>query len=174
MKSPGSRGQKEADPLIKKLGKLITTPTPLIKMTSIDDTDRELIALLRDDGRATVAALAAKLKVARGTVQNRMARLERDGVIVGYTVRLKPQIEAHRIRALMSVAVEGNRGKDVLKALRGHPNVSAIYSTNGRWDIVAELQADTLESFDQVLGAIRLIGGIAGTETSLLLSTYKL
>jgi DNA-binding Lrp family transcriptional regulator len=160
--------------LIKKLGKLNTTPTRLIKMTSIDDTDRELIALLRDDGRATVAALAAKLKVARGTVQNRMARLLREGVIVGYTVRLKPQVEAHRIRALMSIAVEGNRGKDVLKALRGHPNVSAIYSTNGRWDIVAELQAETLEAFDGVLGAIRLLGGIANTETSILLSTHKL
>lgn len=143
-------------------------------MISIDDTDRELIALLREDGRATVAALAAKLKVARGTVQNRMARLQRDGVIVGYTVRLRPQIEAHRIRALMSVAVEGNRGPEVIKALRGHPNVSALYTTNGRWDIVAELQAESLEAFDQVLGAIRLIDGIASTETSLLLSTHKL
>ena len=143
-------------------------------MTFLDDTDRELIALLRDDGRATVAALAAKLKVARGTVQNRMARLERDGVIVGYTVRLKPQVEAHRIRALMTIAVEGNRGKDVLKALRGHPNVCSIYTTNGRWDIVAELQAETLEAFDRVLGAIRLLSGIANTETSILLSTHKL
>lgn len=143
-------------------------------MISIDDTDRELIALLREDGRATVAALAAKLKVARGTVQNRMARLQRDGVIVGYTVRLRPQIEAHRIRALMSVAVEGNRGPEVIKALRGHPNVTALYTTNGRWDIVAELQAESLEAFDQVLSAIRLIDGIASTETSLLLSTHKL
>ncbi len=143
-------------------------------MTSLDDTDRELIALLRADGRATVAALAATLKVARGTVQNRMARLQQEGVIVGYTVRLKPQVEAHRIRALMSIAVEGNTTKDVLKSLRGHPNVSAIYSTNGRWDIVAELQADSLEAFDRVLSAIRLFKGIANTETSILLSTHKL
>ena len=143
-------------------------------MIALDDTDRELIALLRDDGRATVAALAAKLKVSRGTVQNRMARLQREGVIVGFTVRLKPQAEAHRIRALMNIAVEGNRSKEVLKALRGHPQVSAIYTTNGRWDIVAELQAETLEAFDRVLGAIRLFHGIANTETSILLSTHKL
>ncbi len=142
-------------------------------LSGIDDTDRELIALLRDDARMTVAALAAKLKVARGTVQNRLARLEADGVIVGYTVRLKPQAEAHRIRALMTVAVQGNRGRDVLQSLRGHPNVSALHTTNGRWDIVAELQADTLEAFDRVLGTIRLIDGIAGTETSILLSTHK-
>ena len=143
-------------------------------MTKIDDTDRELISLLRDDARTTVAALAQRLKVARGTVQNRMTRLEREGVIVGYTVRLKPQVEAHRIRALMTVAVEGNRGQDVLHSRRGHPNVSALHSTNGRWDMVAEIQAETLEAFDRVLGAIRLIDGIASTETSILLSTHKL
>ena len=143
-------------------------------MTPLDDTDRELIALLRDDGRATVAALAARLKVARGTVQNRMARLQRAGVIVGYTVRLKPQIEAHRIRALMNIAVDGNGGDAVLKALRGHPHVTALYTTNGRWDIVAELQAESLEAFDRVLSAIRLISGIASSETSILLSIHKL
>jgi DNA-binding Lrp family transcriptional regulator len=143
-------------------------------MTNIDDTDRELLALLRQDARLPVATLAAKLKVARGTVQNRMKRLERDGVIVGYTVRVKPQAEAHRIRALMTIVVEGNRGAEVLHALRGHPNVTGLHSTNGRWDLIAELRADTLEAFDRALGNIRLIEGIASTETSLLLSTHKL
>lgn len=143
-------------------------------MIQLDDTDTELIALLRDNARVPVATLAKRLKVARGTVQNRMARLEREGVIVGYSVRLKPQVEAHRIRALMTVAVEGNRGAEVLRALRGHPNVSSLHSTNGRWDFVAELQADTLEAFDRVLGSIRLVDGIANTETSILLSTHKL
>jgi DNA-binding Lrp family transcriptional regulator len=142
-------------------------------VTNIDDTDRELLALLRQDARMPVATLATKLKVARGTVQNRMKRLERDGVIVGYTVRVKPQAEAHRIRALMTIVVEGNRGAEVLHALRGHPNVTGLHSTNGRWDLIAELRADTLEAFDRALGNIRLIEGIASTETSLLLSTHK-
>lgn len=97
-----------------------------------------------------------------------------EGVIVGYTVRLKPQVEAHRIRALMTIAVEGNRSTEVLRSLRGHPNVTALHTTNGRWDIVAELQAETLEAFDRVLGTIRLLAGIANTETSILLSTHKL
>ena len=143
------------------------------KMNNIDDTDRELLALLRQDARMPVATLATELKVARGTVQNRMKRLERDGVIVGYTVRVKPQAEAHRIRALMTIVVEGNRGAEVLHALRGHPNVTGLHSTNGRWDLIAELRADTLEAFDRALGNIRLIEGIASTETSLLLSTHK-
>ncbi len=143
-------------------------------MDNIDDTDRELLSLLRQDARLPVATLSKKLKVARGTVQNRMKRLERDGVIVGYTVRVKPQAEAHRIRALMTIVVEGNRGAEVLHALRGHPNVTGLHSTNGRWDLIAELRADTLEAFDRALGNIRLIEGIASTETSLLLSTHKL
>ena len=153
---------------------MIKVPGQASKVSNFDDTDRELISLLRDDARTTVAALALRLKVARGTVQNRMARLERDGVIVGYTVRLKPQAEAHRIRALMTIAVDGNRAADVLRSLRGHPNVTGLHSTNGRWDIVADLQADTLEAFDRVLGSIRLLEGIASTETSILLSTHKL
>ncbi|MFM0224370.1 Lrp/AsnC family transcriptional regulator [Paraburkholderia dipogonis] len=143
-------------------------------MIDLDDIDRQLIALLRDDARMSVVTLAKHLRVARATVQNRLTRLEKSGVIVGYTVRVKPAAEAHRIRALMSIAVEGNRAADVLKVLRGHPNVATIHSTNGRWDLIAELRADSLENFDRVLGAIRLIDGIASTETSILLSTHKI
>lgn len=140
----------------------------------MDDTDRQLISLLRDNARASVASLAKVLRVSRGTVQNRLDKLEADGTIVGYTVRLRPQAEAHQIRAFMTVAVEGNRIGPVLSALRGDPAVSALHTTNGRWDIVAELRADSLEAFDRVLGRVRLLEGIANTETSLLLSTSKL
>jgi DNA-binding Lrp family transcriptional regulator len=139
----------------------------------VDDIDRQLIGLLRSDARASVASLARTLRVSRGTVQNRLARLEADGVIVGYTVRLKPDVEEQRMRAFMTVAVEGNQVDAVIKALRGDPAVAALYSTNGRWDIVAELRADSLEGFDRVLARIRLIEGISQTETSLLLSTFK-
>lgn len=140
----------------------------------MDDTDRQLISLLRDNARVSVASLAKVLRVSRGTVQNRLDKLEADGTIVGYTARLRPQAEAHQIRALMTVAVDGNRIDQVLSALRGDPAVSALHTTNGRWDIVAELRADSLEAFDRVLGRIRLLEGIANTETSLLLSTSKL
>ena len=139
----------------------------------MDDIDRQLIALLRDDARVPIATLAKQLKVSRGTVQNRLAKLESDGTIAGYTVRLKPQVDEHRIRALMTVAVEGNRTEAVMKALRGDPAVGTLHSTNGRWDFVVELRADSLEAFDRVLGRIRQIEGISNTETSLLLSTHK-
>ena len=140
----------------------------------MDDTDRQLLALLRDNARASVASLAKVLRVSRGTVQNRLQRLSADGTIVGYTVRLRPLAEAHQIRALMMVEVVGTRTDQVLAALRGDPAVSALHTTNGRWDIVAELRADSLESFDRVLRRIRLLDGIANTDTSLLLSTHQL
>ena len=139
----------------------------------MDSTDRQLISLLRDNARMSVAAIAKALGVARGTVQNRLTRLEADGIIVGYTVRLKLPAEDQRVRALMTVAVEGNRTDEVLKALRGDPAVCALHTTNGRWDIVAELRTESLEAVDRVLGRIRLIDGISSTETSLLLSTHK-
>ena len=139
----------------------------------MNDTDRQLLALLRDDARMSVTTLAEKLRVSRATVQSRINKLEETGVIVGYTVRLKPEAETHRIRAWMGIAVEGNKAPAVLQALRGDPNVQTLHSTNGRWDIVTELRADSLEQFDRVLGRIRLIPGIASTETSILLSTHK-
>jgi DNA-binding Lrp family transcriptional regulator len=140
----------------------------------MDETDRRLISLLRNNARTSVASLAKSLGVARGTVQNRMARLEAQGTIVGYTVRLKPQVEEPRIRALMTIAVEGNLTDDVIRALRGDPAVTSLHSTNGRWDIVAELSAESLEEFDRALGRVRLLEGVASTETSILLSTFKL
>lgn len=140
----------------------------------MDELDHRLIGLLREDARIGVATLAKRLKVARGTVQNRMERMERDGTIAGYTVRLKPEAEEQRITALMTIAVEGNRLEAVVRLLRGEPAVQALHTTNGRWDLVAQIRTDSLQAFDQVLSRIRLVEGISGTETSLLLATHKL
>jgi DNA-binding Lrp family transcriptional regulator len=140
----------------------------------MDDLDRQLISLLRANARAPVATLAKQLKVARGTVQNRIARLERDGTIAGYTLRLKPQVDEHRIAAHMTISVAGNSADDVIRKLRGDPAVQGLHTTNGRWDIIAELRADSLEEFDKVIRRIRLVPEITHSETNLLLSTYKL
>jgi DNA-binding Lrp family transcriptional regulator len=140
----------------------------------MDDTDRRLIALLRENARVPVATLAHLLKVSRGTVQNRIDRLTTDGVIGGFTVRLKPEAEPQRVRAITMLAVDGEHATAVIKALRGFPEVQALHTTNGRWDIVVELGMDSLEAFDQALQRIRLIKRISNSETSLLLSTHKI
>lgn len=140
----------------------------------MDDVDRQLIALLRDDARTSASTLAKRLRVARGTVQNRLAKLERNGTIAGYTVRLRPEVEGRRITALMTIAVEGNRIDGVVRILRGEPAVQTLHTTNGRWDLVAEIRTDSLQAFDQLLGRVRMIDGVSGTETSLLLAAHKL
>ena len=139
----------------------------------MDDLDRQLVSLLRGNARLPAATIARTLRVARGTVQNRIARLEQEGVIAGYTVRLAAPDGARRITALMLIAVEGNNVEKVLRSLRGDASVSTLHTTNGRWDIIAELRADTLEEFDQVLSRIRRIEGVANSETNLLLATHK-
>jgi DNA-binding Lrp family transcriptional regulator len=139
----------------------------------LDDTDRQLIALLRQDARMTVATLASKLGVSRGTVTNRLRRLEDEQVIVGYTVRLKPDAEPNHIRAWMGVLVEGNQTKAVTVSLLGEPGVESLHDTNGRWDLLAELRAESMGELSQVLERIRLIKGIANTETNILLATFR-
>jgi DNA-binding Lrp family transcriptional regulator len=141
----------------------------------MDDLDRKLLALLRLNARESVAALAAQLKVSRGTVQNRIARLMgREGVIQGFTVKTRPEVEAQRVRAIMCIAIEGERSAAVVKALRGLPEVDKVHTTNGRWDLVAELDTANLADFSRTLDQIRTVEGIASTETSILLATQKM
>lgn len=140
----------------------------------MDATDQQLISLLRKDARTSVATLAHKLGVSRGTVSNRITKLEDLGIIVGYTVRLRPDAQPTEIGAWMSVAVEGNETRSVIASLLGEPGVAALHDTNGRWDLLAELRAGNLAELSQVLERIRLVRGISNTETSIHLQTYRL
>jgi DNA-binding Lrp family transcriptional regulator len=140
----------------------------------MDETDHRLLALLRQDARMSIATLAARLKVSRGTVTNRMDKLQQDGVIVGYTVRLRPDVQQDMIKAWTSIAVEGNQSRSVVAHLLGEPNLAALHDTNGRWDLLAELRADNLQELGKTLERVRLIKGISSTETSIHLETYRL
>lgn len=139
----------------------------------MDDLDHQLIGLLRQNARLNVADLAHRLKVSRGTVTNRIRKLEDEQVIVGYTVRLKPEAEPERIRAWMGVLVEGNQTRRVIASLLGEPGVSALHDTNGRWDLLAELEVRSMSDLSEVLERVRLITGIRSTETSIHLTTYR-
>ena len=140
----------------------------------MDETDHKLLSLLRQDARLQVAALVQKLQVSRGTVTNRIRKLEDEGVIVGYTVRLRPDVQHNEIKAWMSIAVEGNQTRAVIANLLGEPGVATLHDTNGRWDLLAELRAETLQDLAKVLERIRLLKGISNTETSIHLETFRL
>lgn len=138
----------------------------------MDDLDHRLIAKLRHDGRAAVADLAKALGVSRGTITNRMARLQQEGVITGYTVRLRPDAAPGEIRAWTSLAVEGNQHR-IIRALLGEPGVAALHDTNGRWDLLAELRVGSLAELSTTLERIRGIEGVSASETSVHLQTLR-
>lgn len=139
----------------------------------MDALDERLVTLLRHDGRRSISDLAIDLGVSRATVRARMERLERQGDVLGYTVILRADALEQRVRGITMIEVEGHAADRVVRALGGFPEISAIHTTNGRWDLVVELNTDTLTQFDAVLRKMRLIPGITGSETTLLLATPR-
>lgn len=139
----------------------------------MDNVDERLIAALRRDGRAALSVLAAEMGLARATVRARMERLVASGEIQGFTVLTRGDMMAQPVRGLMMIGVEGRGAERITARLAGYPEVQAVHSTNGRWDLIAEIGARTLEEFDAVLARIRGLDGVASSETSLMLTTRR-
>jgi DNA-binding Lrp family transcriptional regulator len=152
---------------------LLPSAKSLHMLDTLDDLDHRLIALLRDDGRLPTATLAKKLSVSRGTVQNRIDRLLRSGLLLGFTIRLRSEVEIPAVRAMTLVEVRGNETDAVVGALRRLPEVVEVHSTSGRWDLIVEIRVQDLSTFDRVLRDVRSIKGIANSETNLMLAHYK-
>ncbi len=139
----------------------------------MDDMDQRLIAELRRDGRAALSELADRLGLSRATVRARMERLTARGEIAGFTVLTRSDVTASPVQGLMMIGIEGRGGEKVMARLTGIPAVTAVHSTNGKWDLIAELATQTLLELDEVIHRIRNIEGVMTSETNLLLSTRK-
>jgi DNA-binding Lrp family transcriptional regulator len=139
----------------------------------MDETDTRLIAELRRDGRASLSDLAARLGLTRATVRARMERLAARGEIAGFTVLTRGDVTAAPVRGLMLIGIEGRGAERIMARLAGLPAVTAVHSTNGKWDVIAELAAQTLQDLDETIFRIREIEGVMTSETNLLLSTRK-
>ncbi len=146
---------------------------PFWKALAVDDIDSRIIALLRHDARHPIAGIAAALKLSRSTVRARIERLEQAGEIIGYTVILKAETIEMPVRGITMIEVEGRATAKVIDSLAGFPEVAAIHTTNGKWDLIAEIAAGSLSDLDSVLGRLRLIPGVTGSETNLLLATPR-
>ncbi len=142
-------------------------------ITVMDNTDHRLIAELRRDGRASVNALADRIGVSRATVRARVARLQQAGEIVGFTAITRGDVADAPVRGLMMIGIEGRGAERVMARLSGFAQVTAVHSTNGRWDLIVELSAQSLEELDRVLSRIRTLDGVTSSETSLLLSSRR-
>jgi DNA-binding Lrp family transcriptional regulator len=136
-----------------------------------DDLDRQIIAHLRADGRASLSKLSDALGVARGTVQNRLERLLETGTLLGFTVRVREDYDVNTVHAVMMIEVVGKSTTQVIRRLRGMPEIYTLHTTNGNWDLVANIRAANLSEFDRILREVRMIDGVANSETSLLLSS---
>lgn len=145
----------------------------IYRIGHMDNLDERLITLLRHNGRRSISDLAIETGTSRATVRSRIERMENDGTIIGYTVILRADAVEAAIRGIMMIEIEGHVTDRVIRTLGGFPEISEIHSTNGRWDLIVELNAATLSDFDAVLRRIRLVPGITGSETSLLLSTPR-
>lgn len=139
----------------------------------MDELDQRIVTLLRGNGRRSISDLAAETGASRATVRARIERMEQDGTIIGYTVMLRADALEDKVRGVMTVEIEGHVTDRVIRTLGGFPEIFQIHTTNGRWDLLIELSAASLTEFDGVLRKIRLIPGITGSETSLLLSTPR-
>lgn len=140
------------------------------RLDTLDETDRALIALLQVSARESVANLARKLGVARTTVVARLARLEQNGVIAGYTVKLGQEVTDNALRAYVGISVEAKAARDVLKRFKRMPEIELLCSVSGEFDYVAWLRAASPERLDQLLDEIGEIDGVTRTTTSIVLS----
>jgi len=139
----------------------------------VNTLDERLISALRHDARASLSDLSIALNVSRTTVRSRIEKLQQNGTILGFSVVLKDTTKQDPVRGMMMICVEGRGTDRVVRQINGMTEVRALHSTNGKWDLIAEIGTTTLDEFDTVLGKIRKIEGVVISETNLLLATKK-
>lgn len=137
----------------------------------ITPADRQLLDVLREDARASVAEIARRLRLSRTTVQSRLDRLERDGVIAGYTVRLNEDAERDWIRAYILITVLPKRMPAVVEALRALPELRWLHSISGPADLMALGVVPTVREMDELTDRIGAMEGVERTTSSIVLST---
>jgi DNA-binding Lrp family transcriptional regulator len=137
----------------------------------MDHLDQRIVDLLVEDARQSVTVLARRLQVARSTVQDRIGRLERSGVITGYTTRLGPAATGRRVTAHVAITIDPKRGDHVQQTLRRIAGVRTLHTVSGPFDLIAVVAADSTEEIDCVLDRIGGIPGVDRTTSSIILTT---
>ncbi len=137
----------------------------------VSEKDHALLEVLRANAREPVASLARKLGLSRTTVQDRLRRLEEQGVIEGYTIKLAKAAVPQSFSAWVSISVEPRKHIDVAKMLAKFPQIEVLHAVSGKVDLVALVRASSAESMDEILDRITVLNGITHVETAVILST---
>jgi DNA-binding Lrp family transcriptional regulator len=142
-----------------------------MSQTPLDDTDRALLALLRENARAATSELARRLKLSRTTVQSRLSRLERQRVIAGYTVKVGADVEAAQVRAHVLITLEPRKSAAIEGALRRIPELRTLHSVSGPFDLIAIVAAASIGELDHLIDRIGALDGVERTTSAIVLST---
>lgn len=137
----------------------------------LDATDRALLMLLRENARIGHAEAARRLNLSRTTVQARVESLERRGVIVGYTTRLADEIGRRLVRAHVTIVIAPKASAAVTAALQRMPELRALHSVAGAFDLLAVVEADDVPALDAAIDRIGALDGVERTQSSIILST---
>ena len=133
--------------------------------------DQDLIALLREDARASTAELARRLGVSRTTVQSRIERLEARGIICGYGVRLSPDYERGLVRAHVLLTVTPKLADRVVRELKALAQVRTLHSVSGSFDMIVIVESPSIGDLDALIDRIGAMEGVERTLSSIVLST---
>ena len=136
-----------------------------------DDKDKRLLALLSANSRESTAELARKMGISRTTVTSRIERLERLGVISGYTIRFSEEYAEGQIRAHVTIGADPKQATGIFRALRQIPSVRALHTVNGEYDMVAMVSAGSTRELDETLDRIGRVPGVNKTVSSIILAT---
>lgn len=137
----------------------------------MNDLDLRLVALLKRNARMSVTQMSFELNASRITIDSHIKKLEESGVIKGYTVKLGSEEFRHKISGWILINAEANKEEAAIAKMIEMPELTRLHTTNGKWDLAAEIQTQTLEEFDRAISKLRQIEGITESETSLLLSS---
>ena len=137
----------------------------------MDDLDQRILAALAADSSVSTARLGRRFKVARSTVQARIERMESNGTIAGYTVKLGNVALARRIKATLLLDIDARESGSVVQKLRAIPEVEEVHTTTGRWDMILQIAAETTMALDDVIDAIGHIQGVRATESLIHMTT---
>ncbi|WP_058835036.1 Lrp/AsnC family transcriptional regulator [Luteimonas abyssi] len=136
----------------------------------LSDADQRLLSVLREDARASTAEIARRLGVSRTTVHSRIERLEREGVIAGYTVRVGEGVESGHIRAHITITAVPKQAPAVVDALHAMPEIRTLHSVSGPFDLVALGVAPTVGEIDALTDRIGALDGVERTTSAIVLS----